>query len=154
LPANTFDVAMDLLDLDYKFVLFRHEGTGEDVVVYRRGDGRIGLVHPPGSALAHETEIVIVKPSRFPEPVSLERVRDELAVLGAGFIYFTDERDGRRKVLYVRHDATTALSSRRRSHPDPAAGSMRANRLASGARSADRPFLAGPEEGERSSSWP
>ena len=34
----------------------------------------------------------------------LERVRDELAVLGAGFIYFTDERDGRGKVLYVRHD--------------------------------------------------
>ena len=109
LPENTFDAVMDLLDLDYEFLLFRHERTGEDVVVYRRGDGRIGLLHPPGSELADETDIVIAKPSRYPEPVSLERVRDELAVLGAGFIYFTDERDGRGKVLYVRHDGDYGL---------------------------------------------
>jgi ribosome-associated translation inhibitor RaiA len=109
LPENTFDAVMDLLDLDYEFLLFRHERTGEDVVVYRRGDGRIGLLHPPGSELAHETDIVIPKPSRYPEPVSLERVRDELAVLGAGFIYFTDERDGRGRVLYVRRDGDYGL---------------------------------------------
>jgi hypothetical protein len=41
--------------------------------------------------------------------VSLERVRDELAVLGAGFIYFIDERDGRGKVLYVRRDGDYGL---------------------------------------------
>jgi hypothetical protein len=52
---------------------------------------------------------VIAKPSRYPEPVSLERVHDELAVLGAGFICFIDERDGRGKVLYVRHDGDYGL---------------------------------------------
>ncbi len=109
LPENTFDAVMDLLDLDYEFLLFRHERTGEDVVVYRRSDGRIGLLHPPGSELAHETEIVIPKPSRYPEPVPLERVREELDVLGEGFIYFIDERDGRGRVLYVRHDGDYGL---------------------------------------------
>jgi ribosomal subunit interface protein len=109
LPENTFDAAMDLLDLDYEFLLFRHERTGEDVVVYRRRDGRIGLLHPPGSELADETGIVIAKPSRYPEPVSLERVRGELDVLGEGFIYFIDERDGRGKVLYVRQDGDYGL---------------------------------------------
>jgi ribosome-associated translation inhibitor RaiA len=109
LPENTFDAVMDMLDLDYEFLLFRHERTGEDVVVYRRGDGRIGLLHPPGSELADETDIVIPKPSRYPEPVSLERVREELDVLGEGFIYFTDERDGRGKVLYVRQDGDYGL---------------------------------------------
>ena len=108
-PENTFDAVMDLLDLDYEFLLFRHARTGEDVVVYRRGDGRIGLLHPPGSALADETGIVIAKPSRYPQPVSLERVRGELDVLGAGFIYFIDERDGRGKVLYVRRDGDYGL---------------------------------------------
>jgi ribosome-associated translation inhibitor RaiA len=116
LPENTFDAVMDLLDLDYEFLLFRHERTGEDVVVYRRGDGRIGLLHPPGSELADESGIVIAKPSRHPEPVSLERVRDELDVLGEGFIYFVDERDGRGKVLYVRHDGDYGLVE-----PPPAA---------------------------------
>jgi ribosome-associated translation inhibitor RaiA len=108
-PESTFDAVMDLLDLDDEFLLFRHARTGEDVVVYRRGDGRIGLLHPPGSELADETDIVIAKLSRYPEPVSLERVREELDVLGAGFIYFTDERDGRGKVLYVRHDGDYGL---------------------------------------------
>lgn len=108
-PENTFDAVMDLLDLGYEFLLFRHEMTGEDVVVYRRGDGRIGLLHPPGSELADETDIVIAKPSRYPEPVALERVRGELDVLGEGFIYFTDERDGRGKVLYVRRDGDYGL---------------------------------------------
>ena len=32
LPENTFDAVMDVLDLDYEFLLFRHERTGEGVV--------------------------------------------------------------------------------------------------------------------------
>jgi ribosome-associated translation inhibitor RaiA len=108
-PESTFDAVMDLLDLDDEFLLFRHARTGEDVVVYRRDDGRIGLLHPPGSELADENDIVIAKPSRYPEPVSPERVRGELDVLGEGFIYFIDERDGRGKVLYVRQDGDYGL---------------------------------------------
>jgi hypothetical protein len=101
-PESTFDAVMDLLDLDEEFLLFTHARTGEDVVVYRRGDGRIGLLHPPGSQLGNQNDIVIAKPSRYPEPGSLERVRDGLDVLGEGFTYFVDQRDGRGKLLYVR----------------------------------------------------
>src|SRR3954468_6902861 len=72
-PEDTFDAVMDLLDLDHEFLLFRHARTGEDVVVHRRGDGRIGLLHPPGSALAGENDIVIPEPSRYPEQISVER---------------------------------------------------------------------------------
>ena len=61
--------------------------------------------HAPGEA----HRIVIAKPSRYPEPVSLERVRGELDVLGAGFIFFVDERDRRGKVLYVRQDGDYGL---------------------------------------------
>jgi ribosome-associated translation inhibitor RaiA len=109
LAESTFDAVMDLLDLDDEFLLFRHARTGEDVVVYRRHDGRIGLLHPLGSELGNENDIVIAKPSRYPEPVSLERVRGELDVLGEGFVYFIDQRDGRGKVLYVRQDGDYGL---------------------------------------------
>jgi ribosome-associated translation inhibitor RaiA len=108
-PETTLDAVADLLDLDLEFLLFRHARTGEDVVVYRRDDGRIGLLHPPGSPLADDNHLVVPEPGRYPEPVSLERVREELDVLGEGFIYFTDERDGRGKVLYVRQDGDYGL---------------------------------------------
>jgi hypothetical protein len=52
---------------------------------------------------------VIAKPSRYPEPVSLERVRGELDVLSDGFVYFIDQRDGRGKVLCVRRDGDYGL---------------------------------------------
>jgi ribosome-associated translation inhibitor RaiA len=54
-PESTFDAVMDLLDLDDEFLLFRHARTGEDVVVYRRGDGRIGLLHPPAASSGTRT---------------------------------------------------------------------------------------------------
>ena len=62
LPESTLDAVADLLDLDLEFLLFRHARTGEDVVVYRRDDGRIGLLHPPDSPLGDENDIVV--PSR------------------------------------------------------------------------------------------
>jgi hypothetical protein len=36
-------------------------------------------------------------------------VRGELDVLGDGFVYFIDQRDGRGKVLYVRQDGDYGL---------------------------------------------
>lgn len=108
-PETTLDAVADLLDLDLEFLLFRHARTGEDVVVYRRDDGRIGLLHPPGSPLADEHDLVVAEPSRYPEPVPLSRARDEMDVLSHRFLYFIDAADGRGKVLYLRHDGDYGL---------------------------------------------
>jgi ribosome-associated translation inhibitor RaiA len=109
LPESTLDAVADLLDLDLEFLLFRHARTGEDVVVYRRDDGRIGLLHPPGSPLADENDIVIPKPSRYAHPIPLAKARDEMDVLNHRFLYFIDAADGRGKVLYLRHDGDYGL---------------------------------------------
>ena len=109
-PLATYEAIADLLDLDDVFLLFRHLRSGEDVVVHRRDDGRIGLVFPRGSALADEgDDIVVPESSRYSEPLSLEVARAEMDVLNHRFLYFTDARDGRGRVLYVRHDGDYGL---------------------------------------------
>jgi ribosome-associated translation inhibitor RaiA len=108
-PLSTGEAARELLDLDLEFFLFTHERTGEDVVVYRRDDGRIGLLHPQGSALADENDVVVAEPSRYSEPLTLEKAREEMDWLNHRFLYFIDAEDGRGKVLYLRHDGDYGL---------------------------------------------
>jgi ribosome-associated translation inhibitor RaiA len=108
-PISTVEAVNELLDMDVEFFLFRHARTEEDVVVYLRDDGRIGLLHPPGSALADEDDIVVPEPSRYSEPLTLEKGRTEMDMLGHRFLYFIDAEDGRGKVLYLRHDGDYGL---------------------------------------------
>jgi ribosome-associated translation inhibitor RaiA len=108
-PEGTFDAVADLLDLDLHFLLFTHARTREDAVVHRRDDGRIGLLHPPGSVLADENDIVVPEPSRYPEPIPLAQARNEMDVLDHRFLYFIDAADGRGKVIYQRHDGNYGL---------------------------------------------
>jgi hypothetical protein len=105
----TLSAVADLLDLDYEFHLFRHVRTGEDVVVYRRDDGLIGLIHPPGSALADENDVVVTEPSRYSSPMTLDAARAEMDILNHRFLYFIDADDGRGKVIYLRHDGDYGL---------------------------------------------
>ena len=109
LPESTLDAVADLLDLDLEFLLFRHARTQEDVVVYRRDDGRIGLLHPPNSPLGDENDIVVPEASRYAQPIPLAKARDEMDVLNHRFLYFIDAADGRGKVLYLRHDGDYGL---------------------------------------------
>jgi ribosome-associated translation inhibitor RaiA len=108
-PKPTLEAVADLLDLDQLFYLFRHVRTNEDVVVYRHDDRRIGLIHPQGSALADENEIVVTEPSRYSEPLMLKTARAEMDLLNHRFLYFVDAEDGRGKVLYLRHDGDYGL---------------------------------------------
>jgi ribosome-associated translation inhibitor RaiA len=108
-PLPTLDAVADLLDLDIEFYLFRHARTPEDVVVYRRDDGRIGLIHPQGSILADEDDVVAPEPSRYSAPLTLDAVRTEMDMLNHRFLYFIDAGDGRGKVLYLRHDGDYGL---------------------------------------------
>ncbi|HKP88419.1 MAG TPA: sigma 54 modulation/S30EA ribosomal C-terminal domain-containing protein [Thermoleophilaceae bacterium] len=108
-PSSTLAAVADLIDHDHEFLIFRHARTGEDAVVYRRADGEIGLLHPPGSELADENDLVIPEPSRYTEPISLARAREEMDVLNHRFLYFIDEADGRGRVIYLRHDGDYGL---------------------------------------------
>lgn len=105
----TLDAIDELLDVDAEFYLFTHARTNEDVVVYRRDDGRIGLLHPPGSVLADETDIVVPKPSKYDEPITLAQARAEMDLVNHRFLYFIDSDDGRGKVIYLRHDGDYGL---------------------------------------------
>jgi ribosome-associated translation inhibitor RaiA len=104
-PMTTLEAAADLLDLDQDFYLFRHAVTGEDVVIYRRDDGRIGLLYPAGSALADEgDDVVVAEVSRYSSPLTIAAARSEMDVLNHRFLYFIDAGDGRGKAIYLRHD--------------------------------------------------
>jgi ribosome-associated translation inhibitor RaiA len=108
-PVPTLTAVADLLDLDLLFLLFVHARTEEDVVVYWRDDGRIGLLHPRGSKLADENDIVVPEPSRYSQPLTLAVARSEMDMLNHRFLYFTDADDGRGKVLYLRYDGDYGL---------------------------------------------
>jgi ribosome-associated translation inhibitor RaiA len=108
-PLSTVEAVRELLDMDAEFLLFRHAATGEDVVVYRRDDGRIGLIHPPGSRLAGENDIVVPKADKYDGPVTLRHVREEMDLANHRFLYFIDAEDGRGKVIYLRHDGDYGL---------------------------------------------
>ena len=108
-PMGTIEAVNELLDMDVEFFLFVHARTNEDVVVYRRDDGRIGLLHPPFSKLADENDIVVPEPSRYSRPLTLDEARTEMNYLNHRFLYFIDAADMRGKVLYLRHDGDYGL---------------------------------------------
>src|SRR3954469_9946275 len=77
-PEATLEAAAGMFDLDEEFHLFVHVRTNEDVVVHRRDDHRVGLIHPRGSVLADERdEVVEPEPNRYSDPLTLEGARAE-----------------------------------------------------------------------------
>ena len=109
-PESTLEAAVDMFDLDEEFHLFVHVRTSEDVVVHRREDKRIGLIHPRGSILADETDdVVVAEPDRYSGPLTLDQARAEEDIVSHRFLYFIDAGDGRGKVLYLRHDGDYGL---------------------------------------------
>jgi ribosome-associated translation inhibitor RaiA len=108
-PLSTLGAVAELLDTDVEFFLFRHARTGEDVVVHRRNGDQIGLLFPPGSALADENDVVVPEPSRYDRPRTLAEAREEMDLANHRFVYFVDAADGRGKVIYLRHDGDYGL---------------------------------------------
>jgi ribosome-associated translation inhibitor RaiA len=109
-PESTLEAAADMFDLDEEFHLLVHVRTSEDVVVHRRDDRRIGLIHPRGSVLADETDdVVTAEPNRYSEPLTLAAARAEMDIVNHRFLYYGDAEDGRGRVLYLRHDGDYGL---------------------------------------------
>jgi hypothetical protein len=106
---TTLEAVAKLVSLDARFLLFRHERTAEDVCLDRFMNGRIGLIFPHGSVLADETDLIVGRPSRYLEPLSLTAALEELVLARHRFMYFVDAADERAKVLYLRHDGDYGL---------------------------------------------
>lgn len=109
IAQTTLEAAADLIDIDAQFHLFVHELTGEDVVIFRRDDGHLGLIYPVGSALEREQSFVIGKPDRYEGPVAFKRIREQMDLANHRWIYFIDAADDRGKVIYLRHDGDYGL---------------------------------------------
>jgi ribosome-associated translation inhibitor RaiA len=108
-PEPTLSAIVDLLEDAEYFHLFVHVRSNEDVVVFWRDDGRIGLLFPPGSVLADENDVVVGMPSRYTEPLTLAAARSEMDMLDHRFLYYIDAGDGRGRVLYLRTDGDYGL---------------------------------------------
>ena len=105
---GTIDALSELYDLDLHFFLFAHV-RGDDAVVYRRDDGRPGMIHPRGSVLADEGDPVVTEESWFSEPLTLELARNEMDYTNHRFMYYTAAENGRGHVIYLRHDGDYGL---------------------------------------------
>jgi hypothetical protein len=108
-PQTTLEAVDDLLAEEAAFHLFRHARTGEDAVVHWRDDRRLGMLFPPGSALADEDDVVVGRASRYAAPMPLPAIRSEMDHVNHRFVYFHDAADARGKVLYLRQDGDYGL---------------------------------------------
>jgi ribosomal subunit interface protein len=107
---DAVEAAAEMEMLDHDFHLYRDVDIDLDAVVYRRDDGRTGVIGPLGTGWAGPDEDGIVREdSRGPEPRQLEDVVGEMNELNHRFLYFVDEESGRARVIYLRYDGHYGL---------------------------------------------
>lgn len=101
------DAAADLEALDHDFFLFRDADSGLDAVIYRRDDGRLGVIDPPEAA--REPGGPVVETSRFSAPIEVETAVAEMNELSHRFLLFVNARTERGNVIYLRDDGHYGL---------------------------------------------
>jgi ribosome-associated translation inhibitor RaiA len=102
------DAAVDLVQLDHDFFLFRNRLTEEDNLLFRSGNG-LALVEPFPGASPRNTEAGIASSPLQPGTMELD---DAIALLDGGdepFVFFLDATDGRGSVAYRRYDGHYGL---------------------------------------------
>lgn len=106
--ATPDEAAYDMEALDYDFHLFTDEATGQDSVLYRRGDGyRLAQLRPH---TRHETLAVDLTLSPHPAPtLTVQEAITRLENTGLPFVFFADAATGRGNVLYHRYDGHYGL---------------------------------------------
>ena len=108
-PLDPGQAVAEMLDLDHAFYLFRDAQTGADSVVYRRDDGRIGLIEQDGALESRPADGAVRETSRFREPIALDVAISEMNALSHRFMFFTDADTARGNVIYMRYDGHYGL---------------------------------------------
>lgn len=109
-PLDPLQAVEEMLDLDHDFYLFRDAGSGADAVVYRRDDGRIGLLGDLGGEEGElEREGLMWERSWHSEPITLEAAISEMDAVSHRFMFFIDAQTGRGNVIYIRYDGNYGL---------------------------------------------
>ena len=108
-PLDPLQAVAEMLDLDHDFYLFQDARTGADSVVYRRDDGRIGLIEQAGAQASQTAEGPVRETSRFHEPITLDVAISEMNVLSHRFMFFANADSGRGNVIYMRYDGHYGL---------------------------------------------
>jgi ribosomal subunit interface protein len=107
-PIDVAEAAFQMQALDHHFFLYRDAATGADALLYRRDDGQLAVIDPPGvtatSAGAPPREA-----SRISRPISLETALSEMDELGHRFLFFVNEESNRGNVIYLRFDGHYGL---------------------------------------------
>jgi ribosomal subunit interface protein len=109
-PTTPAEAAVALEQLDHDFYLFRDADTNADAVVYRRDDGRMGLIEPSGVAWPEPIEDRLIREeSRMSGPTTLEAGVEEMNELNHRFLFFVDAKTGHGNVIYLRYDGHYGL---------------------------------------------
>lgn len=108
-PMSVAEAVADMQVLDHDFFLFRDADAHAEAVLYRREDGRLGLIEPPDVELTAPENGPVREPSRFTEPIELATAVAEMNELDHRFLFFTDADTGRGNVIYLRYDGHYGL---------------------------------------------
>ena len=109
-PLDSLQAVVEMLDLDHGFYLFRDAHTGVDAVVYRRDDGRMGLIdHADTDQRQSADDGLVHERSRLAGPIELDAAISEMNALSHRFMFFLDASTGRGNVIYMRHDGHYGL---------------------------------------------
>jgi ribosome-associated translation inhibitor RaiA len=102
------EAALDLEALDHDFYLFHDQRSDTDLLLYRRDDGRLGLIAPAGIE-ADKLSGPVVERSRLSEPIELSTAKAEMDALNHRFLFFVNAETGRGNVIYLRQDGHYGL---------------------------------------------
>jgi ribosome-associated translation inhibitor RaiA len=109
-PMSVTEAAFQMAALDHLFYLFVDVGTGADSIVYRRDDGRLGVIAPAGNGEpGGEHAGIVYEESRMSGPTALEDAVREMDELDHRFLYFVDADTERGNVIYLRYDGHYGL---------------------------------------------
>jgi len=108
-PMSIVQAADDLEALDHDFFLFHNGETDADEVIYRRDDGRLGLIEPRRAARPDDDHGAIRETSRLSSPIDLDAAVAEMNAVRHRFLFFENAATRRGNVIYRRHDGHYGL---------------------------------------------
>ncbi|MET9340789.1 sigma 54 modulation/S30EA ribosomal C-terminal domain-containing protein [Nonomuraea sp. NPDC003804] len=105
------EAVVDMEELDYDFLLFIEDATGQDSVVYRTGDGYgLAQVEPRPDLPLPMCAAISVSPSPAPR-LTVEEAVERLELTGFAFVFFADADTGAGRLVYRRDDGDYGLVS-------------------------------------------